>query len=257
MDNGWIKIHRKVLDNPVVMKDADHLAIWVYLLVHATHKDHKTMFGGKVITLHPGQLVTGRKKIAHDLRVNEHKVERVLKLFKSEHQIEQRASNQGTVISIVRWDDYQNGEQQNEQQVSNERATSEQRASTKQEWKNEKNGKKERNIYTPAIAEIVDYLNQMTGKHYKPSTRKTRELITARLHEGFTVDDCKTVIWKKAREWRGTEWEKYIRPETLFGTKFEGYLNQSEAKSQEGRLDWIDELQRVHEEREAHEVNMA
>ena len=72
---------------------------------------------------------------------------------------------------------------------------------------------------------IVDYLNAKASTSYKPSTKKTRESIHARIAEGFTVDDFKTVIDKKCAEWIGTEFEQYLRPATLFGTKFESYLN--------------------------------
>src|SRR5690554_2696604 len=74
--------------------------------------------------------------------------------------------------------------------------------------------------------EIVDYLNMRTGSQYKHTTKKTRELIRARWNEGFNLNDFKAVIDKKCVEWIGTEWEKYLRPVTLFGTKFESYLNQ-------------------------------
>ena len=81
---------------------------------------------------------------------------------------------------------------------------------------------KEENIYLG----VVSYLNQKAGTKYKPTTPKTKTAIKARLSEGFTVDDFKTVIDKKCAEWLGDEkMEKYLRPETLFGTKFEGYLN--------------------------------
>lgn len=75
------------------------------------------------------------------------------------------------------------------------------------------------------IAEIISYLNEKTNSNYKTGTPKTRTLIKARLNEGFSVDDFKSVIDKKVAEWQGTEMEQYLRPETLFGTKFEGYLN--------------------------------
>ncbi len=73
---------------------------------------------------------------------------------------------------------------------------------------------------------IVSYLNEKAGTKFKHTTAKTKTAIHARLSEGFTVDDFKTVIDKKCAEWIGDEkMEKYLRPETLFGTKFEGYLN--------------------------------
>lgn len=75
--------------------------------------------------------------------------------------------------------------------------------------------------------DIVLYLNHVAGTNYKPSSKKTRDLIQARFNEGFTADDFKTVIDKKARDWRNDpKYSKFLRPETLFGTKFEGYLNQ-------------------------------
>ena len=76
------------------------------------------------------------------------------------------------------------------------------------------------------IVEILDHLNTRIGSHYKPTTKKTRELIKARLKEKFTVEDFKVVIDKMCVEWMNTNYQIYLRPETLFGTKFESYLNR-------------------------------
>ena len=77
-----------------------------------------------------------------------------------------------------------------------------------------------------SCAEIVSYLNEKTGKQYRVSTRNTKTSIHARIAEGFTVEDFKTVIDNKCADWLGDEkMEKYLRPETLFGPKFEDYLN--------------------------------
>lgn len=73
--------------------------------------------------------------------------------------------------------------------------------------------------------EVVEYLNMKAQTRYRASTPKTKQLIRARLSEGFVLDDFKIVIDNKCADWKGTEWEKFLRPETLFGTKFEGYLN--------------------------------
>lgn len=82
------------------------------------------------------------------------------------------------------------------------------------------------------FSDIVDYLNQRIGTKYRPSSKKTRRLIKARWNEGFRLDDFKTVIDKKAVEWIGDkQMEKYLRPPTLFGTKFESYLNQISVKN--------------------------
>lgn len=86
---------------------------------------------------------------------------------------------------------------------------------------------------------IIDYLNDKTNKYYKHTTGKTRRFIEARWNEEFNLDDFKKVIDVKTREWLGTEQEKYLRPETLFGTKFEGYLNQELQPS------GVDQLERM------------
>ena len=73
---------------------------------------------------------------------------------------------------------------------------------------------------------VVEFLNKTAGTAYKPTSTKTQQHINARLAEGFKVEDFFTVIAKKCSEWKGdAKMEKYLRPETLFGTKFEGYLN--------------------------------
>ncbi len=85
---------------------------------------------------------------------------------------------------------------------------------------------KTKNIKGDARAkEVIDYLNGKTGKRFRYS-HASLSPITARLNEGFTVDDCKAVIDAKAAEWYGGEMEQYLRPQTLFApSKFEGYLN--------------------------------
>lgn len=75
---------------------------------------------------------------------------------------------------------------------------------------------------------IVDFLNSKADTNYKHTTGKTQSLIRARMNEGFTLEDFKQVIINKCNEWKGTDFEKYLRPETLFGTKFESYLNSKQ-----------------------------
>ena len=100
---------------------------------------------------------------------------------------------------------------------------------------------KENNIYKnninnkKYIVEILDYLNEKTNSNYKATTKATTQKINARFKEGFSLEDFKTVIDKKTNEWKGTELEQYLRPDTLFGTKFESYLNQTIIKKKETR----------------------
>lgn len=129
-NKGWISLYRKTLDNPFIMKDSDHFAIWCYLLLKVSHKSYKSIFGKDKIILKKGQLIIGRKKIAEDLSINESKIERVLKCFESEQQIEQQKNTKGRLITILNWGEYQNSEQHFEQQMNNKRTTSEQQMNT-------------------------------------------------------------------------------------------------------------------------------
>lgn len=84
--------------------------------------------------------------------------------------------------------------------------------------------------------EIVSYLNLKAGKNFKPSTTQTKDKISARLNDGFCLDDFKKVIEVKVSQWKNDEeMNGFLRPETLFGNKFEGYLNEKTVKpSQSG-----------------------
>lgn len=74
--------------------------------------------------------------------------------------------------------------------------------------------------------QIIDYLNDKTGKRYRPTNQKTIKYIDARIKEGYTYNDFCQVIDNKSKVWAGTEREIYLRPETLFGNRFDSYLNE-------------------------------
>lgn len=136
---GWIKIHRKMLENPIICKDSDYLSVWIYLLLNATHKEIPALFKGEKITLHPGQLITGRKSMSDKLKISESKIYRIINEYKSEQQIEQQTSNKNSLITILNWNKYQQSEQQNEQQMNNKRTTTEQQLNTNKNVKNDNN----------------------------------------------------------------------------------------------------------------------
>ena len=82
------------------------------------------------------------------------------------------------------------------------------------------------------IKDVINYLNDKLGTRYNYRTKNTQRHINARIAEGASLEDFKTVINKKYDEWHNdAKMKNYLRPETLFGTKFESYLNQSNMKS--------------------------
>ena len=112
---------------------------------------------------------------------------------------------------------------------------------------------KKKSISKEILKEILDYLNEKCETHYRLNNKKTESLVSARLNDGFTVDDFKKVIDNKAAEWKDNpQMCQYLRPDTLFGTKFESYLNQKTVttppkpgieinqKQREGMIDVVD-----------------
>ena len=85
--------------------------------------------------------------------------------------------------------------------------------------------------------EIIEYLNTKTGKNYRDNVQKNKSLIKARWSEGYRLDDFKQVIDNTVTDWSGTKYSKYLRPETLFGTKFDSYLNQGKVVKREKKTD--------------------
>ena len=87
---------------------------------------------------------------------------------------------------------------------------------------------------TKVITEIVDYLNEKAHTNYRSNSKTTMRHINARLKEGYTLSDFKQVIDNRCATWLGTDMEQYLRPETLFGSKFESYLNSPAPKLRGG-----------------------
>ena len=80
---------------------------------------------------------------------------------------------------------------------------------------------------SPIHKDVIDYLNEKIGARYKASSAINKRLIDARVKEGYTLDDFKRVIDNKVASWaQDQKMSKYLRPQTLFGTKFESYLNE-------------------------------
>ena len=194
MRNGYVKIYRKMLDNPVVCKDSDYLAVWIYLLLSAAHEGYQVIFKGEKITLKPGQLITGRKSISQKLKIDESKIQRILSLYENEQQIDQRTTNQNRLISILRWDEYQNNEQQNEIQMNNQRTTSGQPVNTN---KNVEKGKNEKeNIYNslpPELHEPIKKFIEHRKKIKKTMSDHATELMLKKLVE-LSGGDIETSI---------------------------------------------------------------
>lgn len=223
MNNGWIKLHRKFTkwewytDVPVKV-------VFLHLLLEANHEGKK--WQGREIQR--GQCVIGRKVLADETGLSEQQIRTALDKLKKTGEITTESTNRFTIATIVNYSLYQTCDEEeqptNNQQATSKQPTDNQQATTNKNVKNIKNEKKERNICD--ADEVIDHLNSRTGSSYRHSD-SARKHILGRLNEGFTVQDCKDVIDKKCVDWMGTDYEKFLVPDTLFRpSNFEKYLNQ-------------------------------
>lgn len=216
MENrGWIKLHRKIMEGEDWLSEPFTRAqAWVDLLLLANHAPSSVRKRGIAFEVGAGQVGYGEEKLATRWRWSRQKVRRFLKELMERGAIDRKPVQQNpklsSLITIINYQEYQSNGTSNE--TTNETMN-----------KNDKNKKH--------IVEVVEYLNEKTGKKFTPSGADTMRHIGARLNEGRTVEQLKQVIDTKTAQWKGTEQDKYLRPSTLFGGKFEGYLNEKRAST--------------------------
>ena len=215
--DGWLKLYRSILDS-AVFQDAEVLKVWIWLLCNVAFEQHDTICYGKVIHLKPGQIATGRKKIAQCTDLNENKVYRALNALKSLGNIEIKATNKYSIITVVNWDKYQDenvkrtsSEQQNNSKTTTEEQQDDSKRTQHKNGKNGNNGKKEKNIYICSFFQSVwDEYPKKLGKN-KVTKAAMEQLEEA--GEATVMDAVRNYSEKIKRD--GTD-EKYIMHGSTF-----------------------------------------
>lgn len=220
---GWIKLHRKIVDWEWY-DDLPTKSLFIHLLLLANHEDN--MWHGQKIE--KGSLITSLSSLSVQTGLSVKQVRTALNHLEKTGEIGKQRTNNNTLIIVLNYARYQEFESSDKEEngkrgASKGQTKGRQRATNKND-KNDKNAKNERNTY---IREIVAYLNSAVGSNYKWQSDATQKHIIARLNDGYSVEDFKKVIDVKCSEWLNTERCKYLRPSTLFGTKFDEYLNQN------------------------------
>ena len=221
--DGWLKLYRSILDS-AVFQDAEVLKVWIWLLCNVAFEQHDTICYGKVICLKPGQIATGRKKIAQCTDLSENKVYRALTALKSLGNIEINATNKYSIITVVNWDKYQDENVKrttSEQQNNSKTTTEEQQINSKRtQHKNGKNGNNEKEIYMcPFFERAWEMFPNKKGKS-AVSKKAMRELAGA----GEAVVIAAIENYKAEIQRNGTE-EKYIlHGSTFFNGRWRDYV---------------------------------
>ena len=243
MSDGWVKIHRVLFDHPIWKQSTpEQKVILIALIGMVNHEPERWEWKGEMFEAKRGQTVTSLESIreACGKGVSIQNVRTALARFEKLDFLTNESTKSGRLITICNYCKWQDNDDETNKDANKDLTKTSQRPNKDlTPNKNDKNDKNDKNkdIYSRERAEIIDYLNEICGTHYRPNSRTTKGLIQARMNDGYTVDDFKTVIYKKAKQWKNDiKMCQYLRPETLFGSKFEGYLNEKAALTFEERL---------------------
>ena len=260
--SGRILLDRSIVEG-ILWRQPRKLRFWIYLLMSAKFRD--TRIGG--VEVKRGQWLRSVRKMSEDLETDEGSIpigtiHRWLKDFAGkERRITTEPTRFGLLITILNYEKYQNfnsggtlsgtpsgtpDEEENPLPNSElsiypgEGMEHPLEHPVEQEWNtsgtiitNRTKGTKEEvpivGQSTPDfIRQVIEYLNERTGKKYLPTSADAKKYIPARRKEGYELDDFKAAIDNQTNCWLGTDAEKYLRPSTLFNSdKFSGYVNNT------------------------------
>ena len=253
---GWIKLYRELGDKPIWLEStSDQRSVLMALLMMVNYEPNKWEWQGKQYECMPGQVITSLPKIAErsGKGVSIQNVRTALKRFEKLGFLTDESTNKNRLITIVNWAIYQGSDDEPNRQT-NKQLTGNQQAANRQLTGNQQAANRQltaiKNIRTKEgknkelkdiveqepdpipYREIIDYLNQKAGKSFKHSAAGNKKVIKARWNEGYKLDQFKRVVDNKCQDWLNDEkMSQYLQPSTLFGNKFDQYLNQRKGNS--------------------------
>lgn len=235
--NGYICLHRK-LRQWGWYKDLVVKAVFIELLLTANWKP--SYYQGHLIER--GQTVTGIKALSSTLGITEKQARRALNKLEKTGEICRQRASKFSIVTLCNFNDYQPSTNEEGQSQVMSQGISQGKSQGTTLISKEDNKVINNNIY---ITEIVNYLNETTGKSFR-ATQKVKGLLADLIDNGYSVDDAKRVIDKKSKDWLGTVYEPGLSPKSLFDAdKFDSYLNESKAvkkadvKQLKNELAWL------------------
>lgn len=235
--NGWVKVHRKMLDH-WVSQEPELFAFWMRLLIEANHSDKKRMFNGALVEIKRGQTLFGLDAFEAKSGISKKRLRRYLDMLETEGMIGRQKTNKYSLISICNYEQYQ---LEGRQEAGKGQSDGKPRASQGQHLENVKNGE---NVEEVDI--VISYLNDAAGKKFR-GAKTDRSNIAQRI-EDYGMDAVKSVIDKKCAKWRDDpKMRDYLRPSTLFRpSNFDAYLNEdSDEQPKAQAKSEIDELKEL------------
>lgn len=233
MKGGYIQLHTNLWET-MFAKIGDPVACYVFISLMAYFRKLINTTGKEKLDSH---------RLASFINVSEEELKRCLSLLSRARIVHFRFTGRAQVvhITIPQYIDLQGSyvksvlSNRNRGRIDPE--TEEKRIEIEKEGEIDASTSIGEGQDSIPYSEIISDLNSRAGTDYSPGDRETRRLIHERWQDGFRLDAFKTVNRKKADEWLDTKMAGYLRPETLYGPKFEGYLKAPEAKNQKSDVD--------------------
>ena len=120
MDKGWISVHRKILDNPLVKFSSNYsyAEAWLWLLLRATYSNQKVVLGADIYHLKAGEIITSQKKLCLQFGWGNSRLSTFLKLYKKDNMIDVKTNKKLTMITIINFSDLQKNQSTNKSQTN-------------------------------------------------------------------------------------------------------------------------------------------
>lgn len=162
---GWVKLYRKLLENPL-LRDSHLVQVLIYCLLRANHREKKMLWNGQEIILKPGQFITGRSQANADLGLKSVMFDRKLKVLQNMGFLNREVNNRFSIITINNWEEYQGRQDKMNSLMNNKRTTEEQQMNTNKNDKNEKE-----TTTSPDVAAAISQIFKGTVKTDKVKDR--------------------------------------------------------------------------------------
>lgn len=226
----WFRLYNEIIDDPKVAKMTPEMfKVFIFLLCLASDFEQN------------GDIPLSRRELSWRLRIPIKKINSYLDRLNELNII-----TENPVISLINWDKRQFASDSSKERVKRYRQrhcnvtvtpdvtppdtdTEQNRIDTDTDTDKKP---------LPPFKEIISYLNEKSGKKFHPTADETKKVITARWNQGYRLEDFQKVIDIKCKKWlTDPKYIDYLRPQTLFGTKFESYLNETQPKQAEENND--------------------
>lgn len=202
MGEGWIKLHRCLMDK-AIFDNEKLLKVFIWCLLKASRKEREQVIGLQKIALEPGQFIYGRKKAAKELNLSGSTIQRYMTHLKNNQTIDIKPNNKFSLVTVVNWELYQMKEEEVNSKMDNKWTTDGQQMDTNKNVKNVKNVKnKTIGDYTqnPKLITAINDFMEMRTKIKKPMTERAVELMLGKLSTMADTDEVKIALLEQSTE---------------------------------------------------------